>query len=289
MPACITHYLFSKRLLDRFPVGEEGDLSAYFWGAQGPDIFFCHRYLPFMRGHSLSEYGGMIHRARPSETLGLFRDFLSDHPEPVYRAYVRGFLCHYALDATAHPYINARARQWAAERPPHTPGTMHAEIEAALDAIVLRHETGKLPSELPLGRLFTLREDLQPRIAQLYLPVLKGLFGLQAEERELIQMQKDTHLVFSLITDRTGLKLKLTQLFEKGKAPNISSHVVPLTERADTDYANVSHEPWQPENGAPSEADIFELLDVAEEKAGRYIEAFETADLSALTKDEPFG
>ena len=77
------------------------------------------------------------------------RDFLKEHPDPVYRSYVWGFVCHYSLDCTAHPYVNWLAVELAKQRPWETPSTMHGEIESALDAIILRFETGKLPSEVP--------------------------------------------------------------------------------------------------------------------------------------------
>ena len=43
MPACITHHLFAQDLLAR--LSEAVDQSAFFWGAQGPDFLFCHRYI----------------------------------------------------------------------------------------------------------------------------------------------------------------------------------------------------------------------------------------------------
>lgn len=289
MPACITHNLFAKKVLEALPEQKNLDMTAYLWGAQGPDFFFCHRYLPWMKGRSLSAYGNKIHRAKPSQTLGIMRDFLKFHPEPGYRSYVLGFLCHYALDSTAHPYVNARSAQWAPQNPPQTPGTIHGEIEAALDAICLRSETGQLPSAVPLGTMFPKNEPVQRQMAKLYQPVLKTLFDVDATEEELIQCGSDTHLVFSLITDRTGLKMKLFERIEKNKPHTISSHIVPLTEDPDIDYANLSHEPWKQEDGTESVKDFFELFDEAKETAVRFITRFDESDLYELTHDKPFG
>ena len=52
MPAFSTHYIFAKELMERlkgtvdFTVCE----NAVYIGAQGPDIFFFHRALPWQRG-----------------------------------------------------------------------------------------------------------------------------------------------------------------------------------------------------------------------------------------------
>ncbi len=289
MPACITHNLFAKNVLRSLPEQNHVDSTAFLWGAQGPDFFFCHRYLPWMRGRSLSAYGGKIHRAKPSETLGIFRQLLHEHPQPAYRSYVWGFLCHYALDSIAHPYINARSVEWASQRPPQTPGTMHGEIEAALDAIYLRNQTGQLSSSLSLGSMFPNAKTTQEQMARLYQPLLHQLFGVDASEAELIQCCRDTHLVFSLITDRTGIKMRLFERIERNKPHTISSHIVPLTEDPELDYANISHMPWKMPNAEESTQDFFELTEAAQEKAVELITQFDGADLYALTQDKPFG
>ena len=124
MPACLTHYYFAQNVRENLPDASSLDACAYAWGAQGPDFFFCHRFLPFWRGRSLQEYGGRLHDEMPSKVLGAMREFLKAHPDPVYRSYVWGFVCHYSLDCTAHPYINWLAQELVRQRPWETPSTM---------------------------------------------------------------------------------------------------------------------------------------------------------------------
>ena len=90
MPACLTHYYFAQNVRENLPDASSLDACAYAWGAQGPDFFFCHRFLPFWRGRSLQEYGGRLHDETPSKVLGAMREFLKAHPDPVYRSYVWG-------------------------------------------------------------------------------------------------------------------------------------------------------------------------------------------------------
>lgn len=182
MPACLTHYYFAQNVRENLPDASSLDACAYAWGAQGPDFFFCHRFLPFWRGRSLQEYGGRLHDEMPSKVLGAMREFLKAHPDPVYRSYVWGFVCHYSLDCTAHPYINWLAQELVRQRPWETPSTMHGEVEAALDAIVLRYETGKLPSEVPLKTMFPKNHGVEGKIARLYRQVLFTLYGEDVPE-----------------------------------------------------------------------------------------------------------
>ena len=286
MPACLTHYCFAQNVRESLVDKAELDACAFAWGAQGPDFFFCHRYLPFWRGPSLEKYGNQLHEEPPSKVLGAMREFLASHPDAVYRSYVWGFVCHYSLDSTAHPYINWLAQKLAAERPWETPGTMHGEVEAALDAIVLRYETGKLPSEVGLKAAFPKNEGVERKIARLYRHVLLSLYGDDVGEDLLVQAMDDAHRLFSLVTDRTGIKRKLVQRLERGKPSTIASHIVPLTEDDGVDYANVQNEPWGEEGSRQS---FFELYGEAQGVAGKILSGFLEGDLSLLTGEKPFG
>ncbi len=290
MPACLTHFTFANEVLKRL---EEPALDpcAYAWGAQGPDFLFCHRYFQaaLQKGlGSLREYGSALHKTPPSRTLSAMRDFLAQHPDPSYRWYMRGFLCHYALDSTAHPYINARAEELAAQRPPENPSTMHGEIEAALDAIVLRWKTGALPSEVKLGDMFPKNEGVQRKIACLYRELLFQVYGGEAAQEDLYQATRDAHFVFACSTDRTGLKRLLFSALEKGRPRYVTSHLVPLTEDPDMDYANLQQNPWTWQ-GQESRQDFFQLYEQALDLALRLSRELDTVDFAAVTQEKPFG
>lgn len=286
MPACLTHHQFAKKVLETLPDREKINETAFFWGAQGPDFFFCHRYLPWMKGKKLQSYGHRLHSdIKPSETFNAMRDFLTGHGEETYRSYVFGFLCHYALDSIAHPYINALADRLVMQRPYENRTTMHGEVEASLDAIILRRETGKLPSEVSLGSMFPKNEAVQRRIARLFREVIFRVCGEDVSEEKLYEATGDAHLVFSLLTDRTGLKMRIFQALEKGKPSLISSHLVPITENAEVDYANVMQEEW----AEGDHRDFFQLFEEAQQLAHRLITQFDGADFAEITGDRVFG
>ena len=287
MPACLTHTYFAKAVAQS--LGETGleNTPEYIWGAQGPDFLFCHRFFPWMKGRSLKGYGNRLHSdVKPSATFSALREFLSRHPDPGYRAYVFGFVCHYALDSTAHPYVNALATELAAQRPWETVNTMHGEVEASLDAIILRRETGMLPSQVNVKQMFPKNESAQRRIAKLYQAVLLSACGEDVPEGELLRATNDAHFVFSLLNDRTGLKRQLFQRVEKGKPSLVTSHIVPITEEDGVDFANIQHSPW---GDPPREDSFFDLYGQAEQLAKRLITEFDGCDFAALTGERPFG
>ena len=159
-------------------------------------------------------------------------------------------------------------------------------MEAALDAIVLRYETGKLPSEVPLKTMFPKNHGVEGKIARLYRQVLFTLYGEDIPEGLLLQAMDDAHTIFGLVTDRTGLKKKLVARLEKGRPCVISSHMVPLTEDDQVDFANVQNAPWG--DGSSSQS-FFELYGEAQGVAGKILSGFFQGDLSALTGEKPFG
>lgn len=290
MPACLTHNLFAMDVLSRLE--ETGiDKCAYAWGAQGPDFLFCHRYFKALRDKSLKtlqEYGSALHRDPPSVTLNAMRSFVWKHESPLYRSYVLGFICHYALDSTAHPFVNARAGEMAGRREHETPGTMHGEIEASLDAIVLRWRTGKLPGEVKLGDMFPRNEGVQRMIARLYREVLFEVYGADVAEKALYQATKDAHLLFAACNDRTGLKRSLFNVIEKGRPHNITSHLVPITEDPEEDFANTAHDRWV-HGGEEHTEDFFQLYDKALDLAAELCGGFDRVDFALATGERPFG
>ena len=290
MPACMTHHLFAKEVLSRLEA-PAADPCAYYWGAQGPDFLFCHRYfyaLTHKESKTLNQFGSALHKSPPSQTLGAMRDFLKQHENPSYRSYVLGFLCHYALDSTAHPFVNARAQEMAQERPAENPQTMHGEIEASLDAIILRWQTGMLPSQVPLKTMFPKNEGVQRKIACLYKEVLFQVYGAQVSEEDLYQSTKDAHFVFACCTDRTGLKRRAFHILEQGRPHCVTSHLVPITEDPDIDFANMQHIPWTWQ-GETRDRDFFQLYGEALDLAVRLGGGLDTVDFAEATGERPFG
>lgn len=290
MPACVTHYLHAKQVMEKIK-GQNLDITntdAFFWGAQGPDFLFCHRYFPWMRGKSISEYGHLVHNAKPSAVLGSMREFGRRNENALVKSYVMGFICHYALDSTAHPYVNMLAEELLADREYENHSTLHAEVESALDSIMLRRETGKLPTEIKLKKFFPKNLAVQLIIGKIYHNLFKEVFQDDISEEEIVRAANDGRFVFGMLTDKTTMKKRVFERIERGRPHYVSSHILPMTEDADIDYANSGKAPWLA-GDISSERSFFELFENAAEKAAHIISVFETCDLAEITGEVPFG
>jgi len=82
--------------------------DAYLFGSQGPDPLYMLGIFPLRLKSRPLPYGSMLHTAR----TGLFLVrlcALAKEKSEIEKAYAMGFLTHYALDSTVHPYVNTHS------------------------------------------------------------------------------------------------------------------------------------------------------------------------------------
>lgn len=287
LPSCVSHFLLGRQVLENLPDGlrDEMDRDAYFWGVQGPDFLFCHQIFPWMKKPSISEYGTKFHSMNPDTMLSAVQGLLHAHPEnKLLHSYVLGFLCHYALDSVGHPLVNTLAKKMALEDPVQTQETMHAEIESALDVILLRKFTGKLPTQVKLHRFFPKSPAVQQEIAELYHQLIEQLFQEIVTVEQLLQSTRDAQLVFRLLTDSSTMKRRILERLERNKPHVLSSHILPLVEKEDVDYANLQALPWIGQDGVESTDHFFDRFQQAKQLAETLILNFDHCALSSITK-----
>lgn len=131
MPCVYSHNLAAKAVRARVGDGLLFDEDAAFlMGAQGPDPFFFLRAWPPDAAKG-SLIGGRLHTG---DTRALFARLTEQAVTRKLRAFTAGFMCHYALDTRAHPYIIAS-----------TCHKHHTPFETQLDAAFLEYR-GEAPA-----------------------------------------------------------------------------------------------------------------------------------------------
>ena len=293
MPAAMVHALHGERIwkwLETESAVAKGPLvkDAFEWGKQGPDFLFCHRFFPWQKGETLEEFGGRLHAEPPENTLNVLKRIWQKRTQPAVHSYILGFLCHYSLDCTCHPYIEFLSQKLLKEEPGQTEDIFHNEIESALDGIVLRWETGKLPGEFRLESCFPKNEEAEAAIVEIYETLFEELFHVSHKEKVLEQAEKDARLTFRILNDSAGLKKQVTERIEKGKKRTISCHLRGITEKGETDYANIAKGQWLDRQGSPHTDDFFQLFETAVEAAKELIIRFPIDDGDALAKERYF-
>lgn len=293
MPAAITHYLHAQRVLQELEKNNPEFTviqDAFLWGAQGPDFLYCHRFLPCQKGDSLKKYGSKLHRDKPSKLFAAMREYFeASRQKETVRSYLFGFLCHYSLDRTCHPFIRFETSVLLEREPEQTESILHNEIESALDGIMLRYELGLLPIEFNLKKTVPKNEKVQSQIADLYAFLLKRLYGLA--DAPFLQATSDCRKAFGLLNDRTTMKKALlVRLEKKNGKRTYSCHLRSISEGDAFDYANILHSRW---NGPmrcenKREESFLELYEQSVKESSEFISAFfKTNDYGKLTGEIP--
>ena len=130
MPNYFAHLLFGAKMLKQLPEEAAAPIraqrEAFNLGCLGPDPLFFYR--PVLPNAARREGLEMHHESAAPVFARLARALGSGIPEA--EGYAAGFLCHFALDAACHPYVNARAAE----------GTVaHLAVEAELDRSLMEN------------------------------------------------------------------------------------------------------------------------------------------------------
>lgn len=154
MPAAYAHYRFGQEVIARLDPAQQRAISAcrelFDIGLHGPDLFFYHNPL----GRSpVSRLGHRMH-SRPAGNF--FLPALSLLPYLAHpaegRAYLYGFLCHFALDASCHPYVEKAAAET---------GLTHMEIESEFDRRLMLHDGRNPLTHFPAGHIRPSRRNAE--------------------------------------------------------------------------------------------------------------------------------
>ena len=122
MPAAYAHISFGREVLKALPAPLqtliEEHFDAFALGVHGPDLLFYYRPL---FANKTSEVGYRLH---------------FEQAAPFFARAKTVFLCHFALDSTAHPLVS--------EKLGRSPEVTHTETESSFDRLLLERE-GKDP------------------------------------------------------------------------------------------------------------------------------------------------
>lgn len=177
MPDIVVHTRFGWQIAQKLDLDVDRDI--YNFGLLGPDPYlFYHFYMPPFQ-HRVNKYSSAMHRERTGDFLTELALRARGNREMF--SYLAGFLCHYALDADTHPYINRKAKNSFA---------MHMAIEHKLDKL----NGGKIciPPFLP----DSMQEDVGGAITKIY--------GWNDAWDKLKKGHHDMTPFYNLVEDKSG-------------------------------------------------------------------------------------
>jgi len=215
---------------------------AFVLGAHGPDPLFAAGIFPLRSSSKPEPWGRMLHRTRMGAHLMALLTSAKD-AGVVLRSYAMGFLTHYALDASVHPYVYAHSY----DKADNYSSPLHLRLEKHWDALYYRRDGGRgTPGYMPgLAEA----KPIWPDIAALWRGALEKVYpALELTEERLLAAFSASERVNRLTHSNLGIKYGLVWLIERiaGKPAKFTSFMTPrIPSRKDIE--NRARKPWASE------------------------------------------
>lgn len=305
MPNIITHTLFAQEIFDKVDEAThdlfEPRLQLLEIGSNGPDFLFFHGMNPkdFYKKSDLRVAGSMFHAAHVNDfyqkALISIRNEQDEDIKKDMMTYVCGHLCHWALDATSHPYVFYRTGPCKGKS-----AWYHHRFESLLDAIMLKVKCECTIEDFKFYEVCDVTKEQARAIARIYVVAIRQILGFDIKPHQILESLNDWHFIETLFYDASGDKLKALQTLETfTKAYNsLSGYIVPNHPDDPYDVMNLLHTRWHhpSDSSFVSTESFFDLYDRAQLLAMEAIRLFLAAcqnpdldeDLLLLIKDRNY-
>lgn len=254
MPAFATHYLFMRDMLAwiednvRFSI----HLNVMALGAQGPDIFFFGRLLPvYMPGKPQAAKGVALHNARAGDIIDAFRDYIKEsHDTDIAMSYIYGFIMHYTLDRTCHPYVYAKQEELVGNGKFVNGSTAHNTIEHSMDTCMIKEKLGyDIPYQFDGAATIALDDAEVAEVSRLLQFVIPRVSDCSVTYHDVANTVKDLIWFQNTLRDFSGKLTRRCRILETIVAPivknyRLTAHINPRDLEKAKKYANIEHKAW---------------------------------------------
>ena len=148
MPDVLTHILCAEESMEKV---QSNTLKKYInknkilfnFGAQGPDIFIYYKGWPWVKKGVACKLGERMHNEKTGlflkESIEYLKNSKGQEEFNDLLVYLSGFLCHFALDKNAHPFIYYFGGVSQGEKNKKY-DNYHKKLEIIIDTIMLKRQ-----------------------------------------------------------------------------------------------------------------------------------------------------
>lgn len=256
MPATVTHAYFGIDVYNNLPIGlkellmdEKKDIRMF---AQGMDPFFFYHKISLKNGKKQQDFALYFHTNKTREffiNLVNYIKYNDYYQVPDVMAYLYGFISHYVLDSTIHPYVFYKTGEFIkGDKESYKYKGLHHNMEVFIDNYLINNrEKGKVYS----FQFYDFCFDFTPFSKELEEVIdyaFKETFGITEMSKFYKQALKDMHFALKYFRyDKTGIKKCIYTVCEKITPKTMFpfstiSYHVSLTDKRN--YLNNDHTKW---------------------------------------------
>ncbi|MCD8018099.1 MAG: zinc dependent phospholipase C family protein [Clostridiales bacterium] len=202
MPSTYTHYAYGQKIFRMLKPDLQKRIQPYMdyynIGVHGPDILFYYRAYS---KNKINQYGVQVHNEPMHDFLvHAFDVYESQQRKAEAFAYLAGFMTHFILDSSCHPYVNKRIRET---------GITHTEIETDWDYLMMKQD-GLSPLHYRAAR------HIKPKAVDS--SVIAPYYGITAKQTRtsLVHMR---FILNHLFHSHFGLKRAIVRFVENHLSP----------------------------------------------------------------------
>lgn len=272
MPDIYTHILNGKESLKKISEPErsmiKGMENIFCLGCMGPDMFFYHNFYPWKVPKNVRKLGSKMHREHCGDIIAYGLEGVKEEDsffidEKI--AYIFGYICHYALDSMAHPFIYSRAGMYKKhQKETFKFITSHKVMELAIDCHMAKYLYNQDINEIKMYEFIDVGEKIPESIEKGYMGVLKQFF------EDIINNLSYGFVNESYMYIKKAWELLYDPYFRKRrflKPTGLSTLFHPINPY-DRDYMNESREKWpDPITNDMSNKTFYEIFEDSVEMA----------------------
>lgn len=288
MPDIITHHIFGNETINKLKQSVKDKIKSNFEifhiGCQGPDPFL-YNYISSINGKKIGcELGDMLHEIKCGDFIINFLKRLREinKNSPAFNellSYISGFVCHYSLDKTTHPYIYYVTGIYDKNNPDtfNYRGN-HKRLEIAMDTVLLYEMYNMNSRKYKITNNILKLKTIPNSINNIYDKLLDELYDIKSGGQIFVNSYKDMRRIVNYSYDPFGIKKFLANIFDKtiNKYGNTLYTTLSYYKSCnkDIDYLNKNKKYWHHpcNDNEKYNFDFYELMNIASDTALMYID-----------------
>lgn len=256
MPATVTHAYFIMDVYDELPIGlkkllmdHKGKLRMF---AQSLDPFYFYNVTSFKSSKKAQSFALYFHQHKSQEffiNLVNYIKYNHYYQNAEAMAFLYGFISHYVLDTTIHPYIYYKTGKYQkGKKETIKYRNQHDYMETFLDNYLIKQKENIKPYAFKFYQYCFDLEPFQPEVKEIIDYAFQETFQIKHMSKFYYQALRQMQFCLKHFRyDKTGIKMKCYQALDLLKPKDtfqlkaISYHTT-LTDTKN--YLNADHQKW---------------------------------------------
>ena len=255
MPATITHAYFCKDVFDILPnnINNKISLNRMKMFGQSTNSLMFYNLFSILPGKKIRDFHKYFHNNKSQD---FFINLINYIKEKNYindkdvSSFLAGFICHYVLDSTIHPYIIYKTGVFNKKNAnTYKYNNIHAFMETFIDNDMVKRRNKSNPYNFPINKFCFSLEKFSPKLKNTINYSFDTTFNINNMSKIYYKSLKQMRYSLVLFRkDSTGIKKNIYKLIDTFTSKRIFrfeaiSYNYPLEDRHN--FLNSNHQLWR--------------------------------------------